>query len=136
MTSAPTEIIARQSAADPTFNALGMTIESVIEGRVTVALEVRDDMLNAAQVAHGGWIFLLADTAFGFAAGTIMPGAVTAEADIRFHRPAMPASRLTAEAVVAERTRSTALIDVAISDEKGHRLASFRGTARAPRGSA
>lgn len=129
----PAERVEALRRADATFVAQGMAVEEVADGRVSVSLAIRPDMVNGAGVAHGAWVFMVADTAFGYAATTRLPGALTADADIRFHRPAPLGARIIADAHVVEQTRSSLLIDVTVRDEEGRRIASFRGGARARR---
>ena len=125
--------VAQLNAQDATARLAGVEIVSVSVGRVVLAMTVRPEMTNGAGVAHGGWIFTLADTAFGYAATTRRPGTLTTDADIRFHRPASAGARLEAEARVVEESRSTLLVDVVVRDADGRRIASFRGAGRSPR---
>lgn len=128
----PRDAVERLFASDTASAEAGIRIESVDDGRVILSLEVRPEMTNGGGVAHGGWIFLLADTAFAFAATTRMPGVLTTDAHIRFHRPARAGSTMTATATVVEESRSTLLVDVDVHDTDGRRVASFRGAGRAP----
>lgn len=120
-------------SSDTVFTAAGMHIAEVTDGGITLQMTVRDDMTNGAGIAHGGWIFLLADTAFGYAATTRRPGTLTTDAQIRFHRPARRSDTLSAHATIVHESSSTVLIDVVVSDSAGERVASFRGSGRAPR---
>ncbi len=133
MTDDPEAAVARLNAGDPTAALAGIEIVSVADGHVFTALTIRSEMTNGADVAHGGWIFLLADTAFAYAATTRRPGTLTTDADIRFHRPAPTGARLVAEASVVEESRSTVLVDVIVRNADGERIASFRGAGRSPR---
>lgn len=127
------EVVERLYGDDATARAHGIRIESVAEGRVEVSMVIRPDMTNGAGVAHGGWAFSLADTAFAYAAATVVDGVLTTGADIRFHSPAPVGTSLRAEAIVVERRRTSVMVDVVVRAEDGHRIASFRGDGRAPR---
>jgi len=120
-------------SADRTFHAAGMEVVAVDDDGVELSMLVREEMTNGAGIVHGGWIFLLADTAFAYTATTQLPGALTTDADIRFHRPANVGDRLSATARVVERARSTILVDVSITGENGERVASLRAGGRAAR---
>lgn len=133
MTDIARERVEALHSADRSFAAAGMELVEVGDGRATVAMTGRPEMTNGAGVIHGGWLFLLADTAFASAAATRLPGSLTTEADIRFHRPAHVGDRLTASATVVTTTGTTVLVDVAVTDPRGERIASFRGGGRAPR---
>ena len=51
-------------------------------------MTVRDDMVNGHGIAHGGFIFTLADTAFAFACNSYNVRAVAQACDIVFVAPA------------------------------------------------
>ncbi len=44
-----------------------MTLVTVGPGTATITMPVREDMANGHGIAHGGYIFTLADSAFAFA---------------------------------------------------------------------
>src|SRR5947199_1655900 len=52
---------------DDASRGLGMEILDVKAGRATLAMTVRTNMVNGQGIAHGGFIFTLADSAFAFA---------------------------------------------------------------------
>ena len=54
-------------ANDRATQSLGMEILAVGPGSSTLAMTVRDDMLNGFDICHGGLITTLADSAFAFA---------------------------------------------------------------------
>jgi acyl-CoA thioesterase len=54
-------------ARDRATQGLGMAIERIAPGQALLSMPVRLDMLNGHQICHGGFIFLLADSAFAFA---------------------------------------------------------------------
>lgn len=124
--------VAELCEADRTFQEAGMEVVAVDETGVELQMVVREGMTNGAGVLHGGWIFLLADTAFAYTAATQAPGTLTTDADIRFHRPARLGDRITAVAQVVERVGATILVDVAVTGHDGVRLASMRAAGRAP----
>ena len=90
-------------ASDRASQALGMTITDVGPGTATLAMTVRDDMLNGQAIGHGGLTFTLADSAFAFACNSYNRRVVAAAADIRFLAPTREGDVLVASAV--ERTR-------------------------------
>ena len=73
---------------DRSCQALGITIEGIAPGRGTVRLRVTDIMVNGHGIAHGGYLFLLADTAFAYARNTYGTATVAHGAQVTFHRPA------------------------------------------------
>ena len=54
-------------AEDDASKGLGMEIVEIGPGFATLAMTVRPDMVNGQRIAHGGFIFTLADSAFAFA---------------------------------------------------------------------
>lgn len=89
--------------ADVASRSLGMTLEALGAGTATVAMTVTEAMVNGHGIAHGGYLFLLADTAFACACNTHGPVTVAAGAEISFVASARLGDKLTAAA--AERTR-------------------------------
>ena len=69
-----------------------------------VRMRVTDSMVNGHGLAHGGFVFLLADTAFACACNSHGPVTVAAGADVTFLRPARAGDLLAARA--AERAAS------------------------------
>jgi phenylacetic acid degradation protein PaaD len=128
--------LAKSSAAemwksDRASQALGIEIAEVSPGHAVARLTVTATMVNGHAIAHGGYVFLLADTAFAFACNTYGHVTVARGADITFVAPAHEGDEL--EAVATERHRSgrNGIYDVTVrrrgSDEV---VAEFRGHSR------
>jgi acyl-CoA thioesterase len=117
--------------SDHAAQAAGAEIVEAGPGHARVRLTVREDMLNGHGMAHGGYLFLLADTAFAYACNGYGPVTVARSAHIEFLAPAREGDVL--EAVATERMRSgrSGIYDVAVlraSDDQ--LLAEFRGHSR------
>ncbi|NUT22747.1 MAG: hydroxyphenylacetyl-CoA thioesterase PaaI [Hamadaea sp.] len=116
-------------AGDRASQHAGVTVEDVAPGRATARMTVTPDMINGHDICHGGFVFLLADTAFAFACNTYGTATVAQSCDIVFVRAARLGEVLTA--VAAERTRygRSGIYDVTVScdDEV---VAEFRGKSR------
>ncbi len=112
---------------DLTCQTLGITLEEVAAGRVSVRMPVTSTMVNGHGIAHGGYLFLLADAAFAFASNTHGPIALARSAEVTFLRPVAAGESLLAEAV--ERTRSglEGIYDVTVRRLDGTVIAEFRG---------
>ncbi|MBV9433433.1 MAG: hotdog fold thioesterase, partial [Hyphomicrobiales bacterium] len=54
-------------AQDTASRALGMAITEIAPGAATLTMPVSDTMVNGHGLCHGGYIFMLADSAFAFA---------------------------------------------------------------------
>lgn len=118
-------------AADRSSRALGIEIGDVAAGRATASMTVRDTMVNGHGIAHGGYVFLLADTAFAFACNTYEIPTVAAAADVVFVAPAHAGDRLVAEAVERVRYGRSGVYDVTVRRGDGEVIAEFRGNSRA-----
>ncbi|MCP4738562.1 MAG: hydroxyphenylacetyl-CoA thioesterase PaaI, partial [Bosea sp.] len=83
---------------DDASSGLGMEIVDIGPGRATLAMTVRPEMVNGQRIAHGGYIFTLADSAFAFACNSRNDRAVAAQGNISFIRPGKLGDRLVATA--------------------------------------
>src|SRR5258706_14044864 len=90
-------------AEDAASRALGITVDGVAPGRATARMTIAETMVNGHGIAHGGYLFLLADTAFAFACNTYDQRTVAVGGDIVFVAPARAGDALVATA--AERVR-------------------------------
>lgn len=90
-------------------------------------MEVRDDMLNAFDICHGGIIATLADTAFALACNSHGQLAVASGISVDFIAPARSGDRLEAVASELEATKRTGLYDVVVRNQAGATIAIFRG---------
>ena len=72
---------------DDASKGLGMKIVEIKPGQATLTMTVQPHMVNGQRIAHGGFIFLLADSTFAFACNSRNERAVAAQCDITFIRP-------------------------------------------------
>ena len=93
-------------ADDAASQHLGMAIESIGNGRCTLSMRVRADMTNGHGIAHGGFVFALADSAFAFACNSHNVRAVAQACDIVFVAPAHEGDLLVAKAIERHGLRS------------------------------
>jgi acyl-CoA thioesterase len=114
---------------DEASKGLGIELLHAGKGQARVRMTVTAAMVNGHDMAHGGYVFLLADTAFACACNSHGPVTVAAGCDIDFLRPARLGDEL--EAVATERALSgrSGIYDVTVwrgSDV----VAEFRGRSR------
>lgn len=116
-------------AGDVASRSLGMTLEASAPGTATVRMRVLPSMLNGHGICHGGYLFLLADTAFAMACNSRGEPVVAAGADISFLAPAREGDELVAVAVERVLRGRSGLYDVQVrcADEV---LAELRGRSR------
>lgn len=106
---------------------LGITLDEMAQGRATVRMKLTKDMVNGHGMAHGGFLFLLADAAFAFACNTYGPVTVAQSAQVTFLQPAWVDDELVATAAERARTGRNGVYDVTVSRADGAVIAEFRG---------
>ncbi len=114
---------------DDASKGLGMEIVEVGPGRATLSMTVMPHMVNGQRIAHGGFIFTLADSAFAFACNSHNERVVAAQGNITFIRPGKLGDRLVAKAREISRSGRSGIYDVQVSvDDRV--IAEFRGHSR------
>lgn len=116
-------------AEDDASKGLGMEIVEVGPGFATLAMTVRPDMVNGQRIAHGGFIFTLADSAFAFACNSHNDRVVAAQGQITFIKPGKLGDRLIAEAREVTRGGRSGIYDVRVTVGEIV-IAEFRGHSR------
>jgi acyl-CoA thioesterase len=117
-------------AADEASRGLGITIDRVAPGRATARMRVTDAMINGHGICHGGYVFLLADTAFAFACNTYDAVTLAAGADVVFVSSARSGDELVAEAQERIRFGRSGVYDVTVYGQDESTVAEFRGLSR------
>jgi acyl-CoA thioesterase len=118
-------------ARDRASQHLGIAVTDVGPGRAVASMTVTATMVNGHDIAHGGYVFLLADTAFAFACNTYDEVTVAAGADVTFVAPARLGDVLVAEAVERRRFGRSGVYDVTVTrGPDGDVVAEFRGRSR------
>ncbi len=114
---------------DAASRGLGMELVEAGDGQATVRMTVTAAMVNGHAMAHGGYVFLLADTAFACACNSHGPVTVAAGADISFLRPAREGDVLQARARERATSGRSGVYDVTVTRD-GDVVAEFRGRSR------
>ena len=114
---------------DDASQGLGMEIVDVGPGRATLTMTVQPHMVNGQRIAHGGFIFLLADSTFAFACNSRNERTVAAQCDITFIKPGKLGDTLVATAREISRGGRSGIYDVRVTvgDDV---IAEFRGHSR------
>ena len=120
-------------AADVAVQELGISVAVTEVGQAEATLEVRPEMLNGHAVCHGGYLFILADSAFAYACNSRNQVTFAAGAAIEFLRPARLGDRLVATAMERHRGGRTGTYDVCVCNQDGDELALFRGRSHSTR---
>ena len=120
---------ARMFAADEASRALGIELVEHGEGTAVLRMTVTPAMVNGHKTAHGGYLFLFADSAFACACNSHGPVTVAAAADIDFVAPAYEGDVLVATATERTRFGRSGIYDVSVL--RGEEvIAEFRGRSR------
>ena len=116
-------------AEDLASQKAGIVISDVTSGHATARMTVTESMINGHEICHGGYIFLLADTAFAFACNTYGQSTVAQGCDIVFARPAHLGDDLVATAAERMRFGRNGIYDVTVTSGE-QVIAEFRGRSR------
>jgi acyl-CoA thioesterase len=119
---------------DDASRGLGMKIVEVRAGQATLTMTVEPHMVNGQRIAHGGFIFTLADSAFAFACNSHNERVVAAQGDITFLRPGKLGDVLVATAREISRSGRSGIYDVQVTAGEVV-IAEFRGHSRSIGGS-
>ncbi|ALG07119.1 hydroxyphenylacetyl-CoA thioesterase PaaI [Kibdelosporangium phytohabitans] len=115
--------------ADAASRALGIELIEAADGRAVTRMRVTAQMVNGHDIAHGGFVFLLADTTFALACNSHGPVTVAAGADITFVASARAGDVLIAHAEERTRYGRSGIYDVTVKRD-GEVIAEFRGRSR------
>lgn len=114
-------------ASDSASKSLGMQLLEVAPGAATLQMTVRGDMLNGHESCHGGFIAALADSAFAYACNSYNELTVASGFSVDFMAPARQGDLLTARCSEVSKAGRTGVYDAEIVNQRGERLAVFRG---------
>ena len=118
-------------ARDKVAQDLDMEVTEISPGRASLRMAIGDAMVNGHGIAHGGYVFLLADSAFAYACNSHDAVTVAASADIVFVAPARSGDTLEATAVERTRFGRSGIYDVTVRRvPDGEVIAEFRGGSR------
>jgi acyl-CoA thioesterase len=114
---------------DDASQGLGMEILDIKAGRAVLAMTIKPNMVNGHGIAHGGFIFTLADSAFAFACNSHNERTVAAHGNISFIKPGKLGDRLVATAREISRTGRSGIYDVSVTADDAP-IAELRGHSR------
>ena len=122
--------VALMLADDKASRALGIEVTGAADGTATAVMRIQEQMVNGHGVAHGAFVFAVADTAFACACNTHGPVTVAASASITFVAPAYAGALLEARAEERAKFGRNGIYDVTVRRGTDV-IAEFRGTSRA-----
>jgi uncharacterized protein (TIGR00369 family) len=110
---------------------LGIEVASDGEREAVLVMPTRPEMGNRADVVHGGFIALLADSAMGRAMGTVLPDGVrhySFDLKLNFVSMGRIGESLTAVARVLHSGRRTGVAECRVEGEDGRLVATATAT--------
>jgi len=90
-------------------------------------MTVREEMLNGFRICHGGFIAVLADTAFAYACNSYNEQTVASGISLDFMAPGRPGDVLCAAAQEVFAAGRTGVYDISVTNQKGELIAVMRG---------
>jgi len=117
----------RMFANDRAAKNLGLEVVEVSPGNASVAMTVREHMLNGHDICHGGLIATLADTAFAYACNSYNELTVASGFSIDLMAPGREGDVLTARSFEVSKAGRTGVYDCEITNQRNERIAVFRG---------
>jgi acyl-CoA thioesterase len=115
-----------QLSSDPVPSSLDVQLVGAEAGSVVLRLPVHAEMNNALGILHGGFIFLLADTAFAYCGTEAGTPLVTHHANATYLAPVRSSAWIQAHAVVQRRYGRNMVCDVTVTDSDGNVVAEMR----------
>ena len=113
---------------------MGMELVNCEPGRAVMRMTVREVMLNAHDICHGGLIFTLADSTFAFACNSYNKVTVASGCSIEFLKPAHAGDVLTCEGAEQLLQGRHGIYDMKVTNQRGETVALFRGKSTAIQG--
>jgi acyl-CoA thioesterase len=127
----PQQLAAKVSQAmlakDRVAQDLNIQLLSVGAGAATMTMTVQERMLNGFAICHGGYITMLADTAFAYACNSYNDVTVASSLGIEFIAAVQGGDVLTARATEVSLAGRTGLYDIDVTNQSGKRVAVMRG---------
>lgn len=127
--------VRRMFAADEASRGLGIELLEAGGGAARLRMTVTGAMVNGHGIAHGGYVFLFADSAFACACNSRGPATVASGADIAFLAPVRAGDVLTAVAEERASFGRSGIYDVRVLRGE-ETVAEFRGRSRVLKGAA
>lgn len=122
------EIIKNKMYANDAFSKwLGIEITEIGEGSCELQMNVRSEMTNGFQIAHGGITYSLADSALAFASNSHGKKAVSIETSISHTQAVHAGDVLTAKAVEQHCSNKIAVYQITVTNQEGKTVALFKG---------
>lgn len=114
--------------SDRLIKLFGMEVEEASAEYSRVSAVVKDEFLNGINLAHGGFIFALADVAFALTVNSISD-AVAVQWSLNQFRSGSPGERVIVECRPLHSGRRLRVVELQVSNSDGKVLAKGQATA-------
>ena len=124
----PQKVINQMYNNDAFSQWLGIEIIDVKDGYCKLRMEVREEMLNGFQIAHGGIAYSLADSALAFASNSHGRKSLSLETSISHTISARAGDELTAITEELSLSDKIGVFLITIANQKNQQIGIFKGT--------
>lgn len=104
---------------NPYTELLGLAVEAVEYGKVTLSMQVENRLCNFYKIAHGGALLSMADTAMGATCLSVNKKVVTQALSNNFIKAAPEGTKLYAVGRVLHGGRRTMVCETEVKDAEG-----------------
>ena len=114
-------------ANDRVIRLFGMQVDTATEGNARVSV-VREEFPNGHDLAHGAFVFAVADVAFALAVNSITDS-VAVQWSLSLFRPAVLGEKVIADCSIIHRGRRLLVVELEVHNSAGKLLAKGEATA-------
>ena len=121
------KVVDKMLSGDAFSKWLGIEILEISSGYCKLKMQVRKEMTNGFDIAHGGITYSLADSALAFAANSYGIQSLSVETSIKHTKKVMNGDTLIVETKEIEQKEKTASYVINIINQNGIEVAEFNG---------
>lgn len=123
----PDEIVSKMMADDQMSQWLGITVIKCEKDHCIVQMQVRKEMVNGFDIAHGGISYSLADSCVAFSANSNGQIAVSIESSISHLQKVKADDLLIAESTLIAKNNKIGTYSVSVVNQNNDKVAHFKG---------
>ena len=121
------KVVNKMISSDAFSQWLGIEIIDISKGYCKLKMQVRKEMTNGFDIAHGGITYSLADSALAFAANSYGIQSLSVETSINHNKKVMNGDVLIAETKEISKNEKTANYEIKIINQEKVEVAQFNG---------
>jgi len=121
------KVINKMISGDAFSQWLGIEVLEISEGYCKLKMQVRKEMTNGFNIAHGGITYSLADSALAFAANSDGIQSLSVETSINHNKKVINGDILIAETKEISKNEKTANYEIKIINQEKAEVAQFNG---------